>query len=264
MSQEMLLVMDVGNTNTVMGVYEGERLVTSWRLATSRHRTGDEYGILVQGLCAQRRVDAQAIQHVAISCVVPAQLAPLTEVSRVYFHCQPLIVDHTTVGMPILTDHPEEVGADRLVNAVAAYAKYQQEVIIVDFGTATTFDAVSADGAYLGGAISPGINISIEALAQHASKLSRVEFANPGTVIGKHTVHAMQAGMFFGYVGLVDTIIERMQWEMACKPIVVATGGLAPLVAEASVMIQEIDPYLTLEGLKLVFDRNRANHKCLR
>ncbi len=261
--QEMLLVMDVGNTNTVMGVYAGERLLTSWRLATSRHRTGDEYGILVQGLCAQRRVDARAIRHVAISCVVPAQLASLIEVSRLYFHCQPLIVDHTTVDMPILTDHPEEVGADRLVNAVAAYGKFQQELIVVDFGTATTFDAVSAEGAYLGGAISPGVSISIEALAQHASKLSRVEFANPGSVIGKHTIHAMQAGIYFGYVGLVDAIIERMQHEMGGCPVVVATGGLAPLVAEASTSIQEIDPYLTLAGLKLIFDKNRASHKCL-
>ncbi|MGE3540808.1 MAG: type III pantothenate kinase [Candidatus Tectimicrobiota bacterium] len=252
----MLLVIDVGNTNTVMGVYEQDRLVTHWRLGTSRHRTSDEYGVLVQGLCAQRRIDATAIHSVVISCVVPSQLFPLTDVSHVYFDCQPLIVDHSTAGIPIRTDRPEEVGADRLVNAVAAYNKFRRDIIIVDLGTATTFDAVSEDGAYLGGAISPGISISIEALAQHASKLSRVEFANPGTVIGKHTVHAMQAGIYFGYVGLVDAIVNRMQTEMGGTPLIVATGGLAPLIAEASQTLQKIEPYLTLEGLKVIADRH--------
>jgi type III pantothenate kinase len=258
----MLLVMDVGNTNTVMGVYDGDRLITNWRLATSPDRTGDEYGILVQSLCTQRRIDAEGIRHVAISCVVPAQLAPLSEVSRVYFDCQPLIVDHTTVGIPILTDHPEEVGADRLVNAVAVYEKFHREAIVVDFGTATTFDAITAEGAYLGGAISPGINISIEALAQHASKLSRVEFVNPHTVIGKHTIHAMQAGIYFGYVGLVDTIIARMRTEMGGNPLVVATGGLASVIAKASTMLQRVEPYMTLEGLKIIFDRHCAKYSC--
>ena len=252
----MLLVIDVGNTNTVMGVYDQDRLITHWRLATSQHRTSDEYGVLVQGLCAQRRIDAQAIQHVAISCVVPSQLFALTDVSHVYFDCQPLIVDHLTAGIAIRTDRPEEVGADRLVNAVAAYDKFHCELIVVDLGTATTFDAVSADGAYLGGAISPGISISIEALAQHASKLSRVEFANPGNVIGKNTVHAMQSGIYFGYVGLVDTIVGRMCAEMPGTPLVVATGGLAPLIAEASTTVQQIEPYLTLEGLKVIFDHH--------
>lgn len=256
----MLLVIDVGNTNTVMGVYDQDRLITHWRLATSRHRTSDEYGVLVQGLCAQRRIDAAAIQHVAISCVVPSQLFSLTDVSHVYFDCQPLIVDHVTAGIAIHTDRPEEVGADRLVNAVAAYEKFRREVIIVDLGTATTFDAVSAQGAYLGGAISPGISISIEALAQHASKLSRVEFANPGTVIGKHTVHAMQSGIYFGYVGLVDTIVGRMRAEMDGDPLVVATGGLAPLIAEGSTTVHKIEPYLTLEGLKVIFDHHTARH----
>lgn len=252
----MLLAIDVGNTNTVMGVYDNERLVTHWRLGTNLHRTSDEYGVLVQGLCAQRRIDAQTIHQVAISCVVPSQVFPLTDVSHVYFDCQPLIVDHQTAGIPILTDRPEEVGADRLVNAVAAYDKFRRDTIIVDLGTATTFDAVSAEGAYLGGAISPGITISIEALAQHASKLSRVEFANPGTVLGRNTVHAMQAGMYFGYVGLVDTIVGRMHAEMGGTPLIVATGGLAPLIAEASHTLQKIEPYLTLEGLKVIADRH--------
>jgi type III pantothenate kinase len=260
----MLLVIDVGNTNTVMGVYDHERLVTHWRLATSRHRTSDEYGVLVQGLCAQRRIDAKEIHHVAISCVVPSQLFSLTEVSHVYFDCQPLIVDHTTAGIAILMDRPEEVGADRLVNAVAAYDKFHRELIVVDLGTATTFDAVSAEGAYLGGAISPGITISIEALAQHASKLSRVEFANPGTVIGKHTVHAMQSGIYFGYVGLVDAVVERMRVEMGGNPLIVATGGLAPLIAEGSTTVQKIEPYLTLEGLKVIFDQHAARHQHVR
>src|SRR3989440_2743974 len=208
-----------------MGVYDHGRLVTHWRLGPSRHRTSDEYAVMVQGLCTQRRIDANEIPHVALSCVVPSQLLSLTEVSHVYFDCQPLIVDHTTAGIPILMDRPEEVGADRLVNAIAAYDKFRRDVIIVDLGTATTFDAVSAEGAYLGGAISPGITISIEALAQHASKLSRVEFANPGTVIGKHTVHAMQSGIYFGYVGLVDAVVERMRTEMGGDPLLVATGG---------------------------------------
>lgn len=257
----MLLVIDVGNTNTVMGVYDGDRLVTHWRLGTSRHRTSDEYGVLVQGLCAQRRIDATAIRQVAISCVVPSQLLSLTDVSHVYFDCKPLIVDHTTAGIPIRIERPEEVGADRLVNAVAAYDKFRRDVIIVDLGTATTFDAVSADGAYLGGAISPGITISIEALAHHASKLSRVEFANPGTVIGKNTLHAMQAGIYFGYVGLVDTLVERMRAELGGDPLVVATGGLAPLIAEASTTVHKIEPYLTLEGLKVIFDHHAARYQ---
>ncbi|HEY7495276.1 MAG TPA: type III pantothenate kinase [Candidatus Tectomicrobia bacterium] len=257
----MLLVIDVGNTNTVMGVYDGDRLITNWRLATSSNRTGDEYGILVQGLCAQRQVEVKAIHHVAISCVVPAQLFPLGEVSRMYFDCQPLIVDHTTVDIPILTDHPEEVGADRLVNAIAAHEKFHRDAIVVDFGTATTFDAVTADGAYLGGAISPGINISIEALAQQASKLLRVECASPGTVIGKHTVHAMQAGIYFGYAGLVDAIVTRMRTEMGGNPLVIATGGLASVIAQASTTLQKIEPYLTLEGLKIIFDKHRTKRQ---
>ena len=203
----MLLVIDVGNTNIVLGIYDGERLVDNWRIWTERDRTSDEYGILVRNLFSSRSISFGGIKAIAISCVVPPMLNMLLELSERYFQRKPLIVEFgMNIGMPVLTDNPMEVGADRIVNAVAAYHKHKRSLIVVDFGTATTFDYISPKGEYMGGAIAPGLGISSEALFMRASKLPRVELAKPQKVVGKNTVHSMQAGIVFGYVGLVDRL----------------------------------------------------------
>src|SRR5437868_14938797 len=255
----MLLVIDVGNTNTSLGVYEGEHLVTHWRLTTARARTVDEYGVHARNLFALTGLDFQAITAVAIASVVPPLNFTLKRMAEVYFHRTPLFIDHTTdTGMPIRYQPPSDVGADRIVDAVAAIRKYGAPCIVVDFGTATTFDAINATGEYLGGVITPGITISSDALFERAAKLPRVEIKRPQKVIGSATVEAMQSGLYYGYVGLVDGILQRMIDELGGSPRVIATGGLAPLIAKGSRYVEIVDETLTLEGLRLVYERQRA------
>ncbi len=254
----MLLVIDVGNTNTVVGVYEGERLVADWRLTTERSRTVDEYGIQFRNLFTLAGLDSSAIDAIAISSVVPPLNYTLEKMSHVYFNQTPLFVDHTTnTGLTIRYLLPADVGADRIVNSVAAIARYGAPCIVVDFGTATTFDAVTAEGEYLGGVITPGIIISAEALFQRAARLYRVEIRRPDTVIGQTTVSSMQSGLYYGYIGLVDGILRRMIGELGGQARVIATGGLARLIGRGSEFIEEIDDHLTLEGLRLIYERNK-------
>lgn len=252
----MLLAIDIGNTQIVIGVYRDDELVVDWRLMTDQRRTGDEYGILLQNLFAGAGLSCHDIDGIIMSCVVPPMLSMMLELCKRYFHAAPLCIGpHMDMGIKICYDNPKEVGADRLVNAVAAFEKYRRSVIVIDFGTATTFDYIAEKGEYIGGAIAPGIVISSEALFQRASKLPRVDFAVPQTAIPQNTVESMQAGIIFGYVGLVEGLVRRMKNEVATNPFVVATGGLAPRISQHTAEINEVDDYLTLLGLKIIYDR---------
>ncbi len=256
----MLLVIDVGNSNIVLGIYEQERLVKDWRISTDKSKTTDEYGILVHDLFRLAGIAFRDVRAIIISSVVPTLTGVLEKLSLQYFGFRPYVVGPgIKTGMPIHYDNPKEVGADRIVNAVAGYEKFRTPLIIVDFGTATTFDYVNRRGEYCGGAIAPGLVISMEALFQKASKLPRVDILKPPAIIAKNTVNSMQAGIFYGYVGLVDEIVGRIKVESRDTPRVIATGGLAGLIAPESKTIEEVDEYLTLEGLRILYHRNRDN-----
>jgi len=251
----MLLVIDVGNTNTVIGVYENEALKQDWRIRTIRETTADEFNILARALFADKGIRLTDITNIVISSVVPSSVRILNAFCERYLDLTPVWINSESVKklMPILYSNPNEVGADRIVNAVAAYEKYKKALIIIDFGTATTFDAISEKGEYLGGAICPGVMISSEALFQRASRLPRVEiFKAPERVIGNDTIESIKSGIIYGNAAMVDGMVDRMKLEMKTTPMIVATGGLAPLIAEVSNAIESVDLALTLDGLKII------------
>lgn len=273
----MLLALDVGNTNTVLGLYrldvtpsgpgdtgaarpENEReLAAHWRVTTHLTQTSDEYGVLFVNLFNMHGLSVDQVHHIIISSVVPPIESTLRRVCEKYFHLQPIFVEPgIKTGMPVLVDNPTELGADRLVNAIAAYERYGGPCIVVDFGTATTFDVISAKGEYLGGAISPGLGISADALFARAARLGRVDIRRPQKVIGTNTVTHLQSGLYYGYIGLVDGIVERIIKELGAEARVIATGGLARQISEDSRYIAQIDDMLTLDGLRILFERNRT------
>ena len=255
----MLLVFDIGNTNMVLGVYKGKELICNFRIGTDKSKTSDEYGVIIRQLFDYEGISLKNIQDVIISSVVPEVMHSLENFSFKYCAKEPIIVGPgVKTGINIKYENPQQVGADRIVNAVAGYEKYGGPLILIDFGTATTFCAVSQKGEYLGGAISPGIKISSEALFQRASKLHKVEIAKPKGAIGKNTTWAMQSGIVFGYAGLVDNIVSMMKEELGSDDVnVVATGGLAPLICAETKTVKIVDKFLTLEGLRIIYERNR-------
>ena len=263
----MLLALDVGNTNTVLGLFklaEGApaELVANWRITTSRNYTADEFGVLLRNLFALRGLETGAVTGIAISSVVPPLDSMLREIFELYFHVKPLFIEPgVKTGLPVLTDNPTEVGADRIVNCVAAFERFGGPTIVVDMGTATTFDVISKKGEYVGGAIAPGLGISAEALFSRAARLSRIDIKKPAKVIGTNTVDHMQIGLYYGYIGLVDGILERMIAELGPETKTVATGGLASLIAGDSKYIGGVDDMLTLNGLRIIYERNLDRHR---
>lgn len=256
----MLLAVDVGNTNIMIGVFDDRKVRVCWRLATDWNSTEDELGIIIKNLLHHSRLSPQEIAAVAISSVVPPLMYSLERMAEKYFSVKPLVVrPDMQTGMKILLDNPRELGADRMVNALAGFTLYGGPLIIVDFGTATTFCAISAKGDYLGGAIAPGIGISVEALFEKAAKLPRVELIRPPKTIGKNTIASLQAGIIYGFVGQVDGIVRRMTKEFSSPPLVVATGGFASLIAAESETINRVNPLLTLEGLQIIYRQHHNN-----
>ncbi|OAB42714.1 type III pantothenate kinase [Paenibacillus glacialis] len=255
----MILVVDIGNTNIVLGIYHNKELVHHFRLSTTRQSTVDEYGVMIFNLFRMSDISVKDIEGVIISSVVPPLVNIFEEMCLKFIHKTPLVVGPgIKTGLNLRYENPREVGADRIVNAVAAVNQYKGPLVVVDFGTATTFDCIDELGNYLGGAIVPGIGIATEALYQRASKLPRIELEKPKKVIGRNTIHAMQAGIIFGYAGQVDGIVERIKVEMEAPDLkVVATGGLAELIASETKCIQEVNSMLTLEGLRLIYERNQ-------
>ena len=257
----MLLAIDIGNTNIVVGIFEGPTLLNHWRLATDSKTTADEYGVLCLSLMARNGRIPEHISGAIISSVVPALTETFESMVETSFGCTPLTVSSDLeTGLTMKYLNPKEIGSDRIVNAAAAYEKFRRDLIIVDFGTATTFCAVSGTGEYLGGVIAPGLGISAEALFSRAAKLSKVELARPKTVIGTDTASSIQSGLIFGYAGLVDTLVHRIETEMGHSSFVIATGGLAQVIASEARSIQHIEPFLTLQGLELLYRRARGTY----
>jgi type III pantothenate kinase len=261
----MLLAIDVGNSNIVLGVFDGAALVQSWRLQTLRERTSDELGLLVDGLFAHSRIERVQIRGVVLGSVVPPLTGTIRAMADRYFGVSTLTVEPgVNTGMPILYENPSEVGADRIVNSIAAWERFggagARPMIVVDFGTATTLDAISAKGEYLGGAICPGVQISADALFQRAARLPRIDVRKPARIVGRTTVGAMESGLFYGYVGMVEGLVRRMSDELGGNAICVATGGLADVIAPETTLIEHVDIDLTLHGLRLVWERNQKEH----
>ncbi len=253
----MLLAVDIGNTNLTLGVFDGPELRAHWRVATARHRMADEWAVILKNLMELKALSFSDVHAAVIASVVPTLTAAVQGMIEQYLHVRPLLVEPgIRTGVRVLYDSPKDVGADRIVNAVAAFKRYGGPAIVIDFGTATTFDAISAEGDYLGGAIAPGIVISVEALFERTAKLPRVELVLPPRAIGKNTVHSIQSGLMFGYVGLVEGIVRRFKAELGERAVVIATGGLADVVASETRAIDHVDPYLTLEGLRLIYEMN--------